>query len=66
MSLDIRNCDCMDEGNAWKPVLAKWRQKFQEDDEFTKMLQEVCREYLKEHPEYDIKKRMEEQNKPTL
>lgn len=51
------------EGDNWKPVLKKWRQKFQQDDEFTRMLQDVCREYLKEHPEYDIKKRVEEQNK---
>lgn len=61
---DIRILVYPDDSNGWKPVLTKWRQKFQEDDEFTRMLQEVCREYLKEHPEYDIKKRMEENPSP--
>jgi len=38
----------------------KWRCKFREEKEFNKLLQEACLQYLKEHPEYDLKKQMED------
>jgi hypothetical protein len=38
------------------PVLVKWRKKFQEESELNKMLHEIAVQYLKDHPEYDIKK----------
>ena len=36
------------------PILKKWRKHFRERSEFNKMLQEIAREYIKAHPEYDI------------
>lgn len=41
----------------------RWCCKFKEEKEFNELLREVCLQYLKDHPEYDIKKRMEEQRK---
>lgn len=39
------------------PVLKRWRKHFQEQREFDQMLKEVVAEYIKEHPEFDIKQR---------
>jgi hypothetical protein len=36
------------------PILKRWRKHFRERNEFNKLIQEVAREYIKEHPEYDI------------
>lgn len=35
-------------------VVVKWRNKFAKDKEFNRMLTEACKQYLKEHPEFDI------------
>jgi len=37
-------------------VVCKWRDKFEKEREFNAMLKEVCMQYLKDHPEYDITK----------
>lgn len=48
------------------PTLKKWRKKFIKESQFNQMLKEVCQEYIKEHPEYDITKLMEEKKKATI
>jgi len=37
-------------------VRKKWREKFTEEHEFSALLKEVCQQYIKDHPEYDITK----------
>jgi len=39
-------------------TIQKWRSKFQKDRLFSKALTEVAKEYLKTHPEFDIKNKM--------
>ena len=36
-------------------VTEKWRSKFSQDSKLQKVLQQAATEYLKEHPEFDIK-----------
>jgi len=35
-------------------LIIKWRVKFKADKDFTDILQIAAKEYIKEHPEYDI------------
>lgn len=37
-------------------VRKKWRDKFTKEIEFNALLKEVARQYIKDHPEYDIMK----------
>jgi hypothetical protein len=39
-------------------VRMKWKKKFEEEIAFNKLLRDVCLEYLKKHPEYDITKQV--------
>lgn len=34
----------------------KWRDHFKKEADFNSLMKDVCQNYLKEHPEYDITK----------
>lgn len=45
---------CCGEPSMSIQVEMKWAKHFEKEKQFSKILTEVAKEYLKEHPEYDI------------
>jgi len=46
--LDLRNKESLD---RWNKTDSKWRDKFQKDEELSRMLHEYAVQYFKDHPE---------------